>query len=98
MVFKRRILAKNNDRRQTSSEVKSGLAGLVLGWMPSRCTDLIIFYILSKSFFSHYHSFSLVLKHRKSVHLRNVIQLPVIIIIYLLVLRKFHKDDQMFIS
>ena len=33
MVFERRILAKNNDGRQTSSEVKPGQAGLVLGWV-----------------------------------------------------------------
>ena len=50
MVFERRILAKNNDGRQTSSEVKPGREGLVLGWVPTRCTDLIISYILSKSF------------------------------------------------
>ena len=52
------ILAKNSDGRQTSSEVKP---------------NLFLNY-LSKSFLSHYHSFSLVLKHRKSVHFRNVIQ------------------------
>ena len=31
VVFERRILAKNNDGRQTNSEVKPGRAGLVLG-------------------------------------------------------------------
>ena len=47
-----------------------------------RLSDLFTFkqkllyrsYILSKSFFRHYHSFSLVQKHRKSVQFRNVIQ------------------------
>ena len=37
----------------------------------SRCTDLIHF---KQSFFRHYHSFSLVLKHRKSGQFRNVIR------------------------
>ena len=33
MVLGRRTLAKNNDGGQTSSEVKPGCAGLVLGWV-----------------------------------------------------------------
>ena len=32
------------------------------------------FFILSQIFFSHYHSFSIVLKHGKRVHFLNVIQ------------------------
>ena len=50
----------------SSSDVKPGRAGLVLGWVTT--------FKQKRSFFSHYHSFSLVLKHRKSVHFRNVIQ------------------------
>ena len=37
VVFERRILPKNNDRRQTSSEVKPGQVELVLGWVS--CID-----------------------------------------------------------
>ena len=55
------ILAKNSNGRQTNSEDKPGRAGLILGWM----TTLISHY----AFF-----FPLVLKHRKRVHFRNVIQ------------------------
>ena len=33
VVFERRNLAKNNDMRQTSYEVKPGWAGLVPGWV-----------------------------------------------------------------
>ena len=33
MVLERRVLVKNNDRRQISSEVKPGRAGLVFGWV-----------------------------------------------------------------
>ena len=51
-MFKRRILAKNSDGRQTRSEIKPGQAGLVLGWVPTfkqnRCVDLIIFFIMEK--------------------------------------------------
>ena len=32
-VFERRILAKNNDGRQTSSDVKPGRERLILGWV-----------------------------------------------------------------
>ena len=69
------ILAKNNGGRQTSSEVKLGRVGLVLGWVPPSNRSRVVLQVLfSKSiFFSHYHSFSLVLKHTKSVHLRNFI-------------------------
>ena len=35
MVFERRILDDKKDGRQTSSEVKPGRAGLVLGWVTS---------------------------------------------------------------
>ena len=34
-VFERRILAKNNDGRQTSSDVKPGRERLILGWVPT---------------------------------------------------------------
>ena len=33
LVLEIRILAKNNDKRQTSSEVKPGQARLALGWV-----------------------------------------------------------------
>ena len=57
MVFERRILAKNNNGRQTRSEVKPGWVGLVhvLGWVitfkqkASCCADLTIFFILHVS-------------------------------------------------
>ena len=49
--------------------------GLILEYR-SRCTHLIIFFILSKSFFSHYHSFPLVLKHKKSVHIFEMLYIP----------------------
>ena len=48
------ILAKNNDGRQTSSEVKPGRAGLVLGWVTTfkqkLCCAGVIFFILSQIF------------------------------------------------
>ena len=59
------MLAWKADGRQTSSEVKPGRAGLVLGWGDHLqteawcCAGLIV-----NRFFSHYHSFSLVLKHK----------------------------------
>ena len=62
-----------------SSEVKPGRSGLVIAWVTQFkqkpcCAGLIIFFILVGSFSSHYHSFSLVLKHRESLHFWNVIQ------------------------
>ena len=47
MAFERRILAKNSDRRQTSSDVKPGRVGLVIGWVTTFkqklcCADLIL--------------------------------------------------------
>ena len=35
VIKKKGILAKNSGGRQTSSEVKPGWAGLVLGWVPT---------------------------------------------------------------
>ena len=46
---------------QTSSGVKLGRAGLVLGWV-----TIFKKKPLCKSFSSHYHSFSRVLKHRRA--------------------------------
>ena len=43
------------------------MTGGVSTWMDDHLqTEAVIFYILSKSFFSHYHSFSLVLKLGKA--------------------------------
>ena len=54
VVFERMILDKSKDGRQTSSEVKSGRSGLVLGWLTTfKQKNLTIFYILTKSCFSH---------------------------------------------
>ena len=68
------ILAKNSDGRQTSSEFKPGWVGLVT-WMVDhlqRDEKLCCAFSSGSNYFSHYHSFSLVLKHRKRVHFWNV--------------------------
>ena len=59
--------------RQTSSEVKPSRAGLVLGWLTTfkqkpLCPFCYFLYCKSNFFFSHYHSFSVVLKHSAVVY------------------------------
>ena len=56
MDFSQEQQQKTN-QRQTSSDVKPGRAGLVLGRVTTFKPNRIIFYILSKSCFSHCHSF-----------------------------------------